>query len=610
MTDFVDKVVVYDPRINFSRREYIIEKGGESVTPTSTPATSFSPTNWNFTVSPNGRNVSLDREILLYCPVTITMTGPGDGSGQLMFQRNRDAFRARPLSSIISTISMKVNSYNLNMELSDGIVHLLDRFHNSMQSQHIYNSLFPSACDNYSEYSDGDAQSVNVLGEYGDSFMTGRGAYPINIISNTNTSCVLTSNLVEPLILPPLIFSDKYYGPGLIGLDTLEFQFILSQNLARIMTRSRSNTVPITNLSVVFGIPTLYTFWITPKMVDYVMPIPKINIYPNFTISKYTSMGPTTTILDTMNPNSIFDPFTITSQVIQFNTFPRKIYVFIRDIDPVGISTIYQSDTYYSIDRIRVSLDNNDGLLTGATQQHLYKMTRNNGCNIPYIDWVGTTQRVGQLVSDPNPFVQIGLTGSLLCIEAKDLSLSSTLAPGVLDKLNFQIVVTAHRINRNLSVISTPVVNTLVVPSQPQLYIIGVYEGILKIFDNTAETQTVVTAQDVLSAKVDTNTSIQQLEHIYGGDFFGKVKEHYERFKPTIQKINKGLRDTQAISKTLGVASNVLEHIPFASSAAPYVNDASKLANLLGYGDGGCDMYSMGGAVAGRRRMKKRMSRR
>ena len=132
----------------------------------------------------------------------------------------------------------------------------------------------------------------------------------------------------------------------------------------------------------------------------------------------------------------------------------------------------------------------------------------------------------------------------------------------------------------------------------------------MKIFNNTAETQTVVTAQDVLSAKVDTNTSIQQLEHIYGGDFFGKVKEHYERFKPTIQKINKGLRDTQAISKTLGVASNVLEHIPFASSAAPYVNDASKLANLLGYGDGGCDMYSMGGAVAGRRRMKKRMSRR
>lgn len=567
MADFdIKKVAIYEPRLKVSNeREWVIVKGGQTVTTTAYPASSYSNSAINFTTNPPGKKNVLDRHVIIRLPVTLTFSGPGSvPNTDLMIQQGRDAFRSFPISSITSTLTCKINGFPVSIE-SNQFVHVLENFHNKIDSMNTYQSLYPNMADNYQNYSDADISNRNPLGSFGDNpAIVPRGAYDMVITNNTNTGAVVNAVLYEQIVLPPFLFDDTQSG-GLTNLDTLEFNFVLSPNLARIWSRSEANVVPISNLVVQIGSgqPTLLLNWITPRDTQN---IPDRIRYPYFQLSRYiTKTGLT------MIPNEVQQ---VQSQVIQLNSIPRKIYLFARQSDQVINSSIFNSitttDTYMKIDKVSLSWDNIDGVLSGCEDINLYEMSVANGLNYDWTSWNGITSNYGTVV--PPNTDKIGLKGSILCIcPGVDFGLRNSQAEGVLDKINFQVTLTVRNINQTKNI-------------EPDLYVLCVYDGFLDIYNNSAQAIIgAVTNSDILSTPVTYDISYHELQKIYGGDFFSKVRDTGSKIIKNLGKANTYLRDNK-------IVSNVLGAIP-----TPYTQSASSLARSFGYGTGGV----MGGVLRG-----------
>lgn len=555
----VNSFSVYEPRTEINNeRSFVIVKGGQTITYTPYPATSYSNSNFNFTTNPPGKNIILDRVIEILVPVTITFTGGGGDAPSRMIQRGRDAFRAFPFQSVVTSFTCAINGFNVSIEIND-IIHPLSRFHNCLDNRNTFGSIMPQMLDNYQNYTDADLANNNPLAFYADNpAETPRGAYPFTVNPNTNTNATVTGVIREYLVLPPFIFDGKEAG-GLVNLDTLTFSFNLSPNLQRIWSRSTSNLVPISSMVVNFGQPTLLLGWITPRLTQ---PIPPVMTYPYFQISKYIANQPNGTI----NSNASAE---MVSQVIQFDSIPRKIYAYAKQSNQVINSslanTLNTPDTYLKIDRVNISWNNIDGVLSGANPVNLYEFSTQNGLNMPFVQWNALTQDVGVITTDTPR--NIGLTGGIICIElGKDLGLYDNQAEGMLSKINFQLKLTVTNVNQTVNLI-------------PDLYVIAVYDGILQIGNNQAIGRIgVIDSNGILNAPVNHDVSYRELEKIYGGNFFSK-------FKDVAGKVFKGLKDSKAISGILGA-------IP-----SPQTQVASQIARSLGLG-----ARAGGGARAGKRR--------
>lgn len=575
MADFdIKKIAIYEPRLKVANeREWVIVKGGQTVTTTGYPASSFSEKQMNFTTNPPGKKNVLDRHVILKVPVQLTFTGPGSANPtDLMIQQGRDAFRSFPISSILSTLTCRINGFPVTIETNQ-FVHVLENFHNKIDSLNTYQSLYPNMADNFQNYSDAEIGNRNPLGSYSDdSSIIPRGAYNMTVTNNTNTGAVVTADIYEPIVLPPFLFDDSQSG-GLTNLDTLSFNFTFSSNLWRIWSRSTANTVPITTLNVKIGVganasatPTLLLNWITPRDTQN---IPDRVRYPYFQLSRYVQSANQNVVA----PNA---QITISSQVIQLNSIPRKLYIFAKESDSIIDQSINNSvnitDTFMSIKRISLSWDNLDGVLAGSDAINLYEMSVANGLNYDWTSWSGLTTNYGTSTTTPG-VGKIGLKGSIICLcPGVDFGLRNSQAEGVLDKINLQVTVDAVNVNQTKDV-------------NPDLYVLAVYDGFLDIYNNSAQAIIgAVSNADVLSIPVSNDISYHELQKIYGGDFFSKVRDTGSKLVKGLSKANDYLRDTKLVSNVLGA-------IP-----TPYTQSASSIARTLGYGYGG---VLMGGGEGG-----------
>lgn len=600
MSDFdIKKVAIYEPRLKISNeREWVIVKGGQTVTTNVYPATSYSNSQFNFTTNPPGKKNVLDRHLTIRVPVTLTFTGPGTPGSptDLMIQQGRDAFRSFPISSVTSNLSCRINGFSITIETNQ-FIHVLENFHNKIDVANTYQSIYPNMPDNYQNYSDADISNKNPLGSYGDnSAQVPRGAYPMVVTNNTNTTATVEAVIYESIVLPPFLFDDSQAG-GLTNLDVLDFTFVLSPNLARIWSRSELNTVPISNLTVLFNQPSLLLNWITPRDTQS---IPDRIRYPYFQLSKYAQ-----------NNGVVFNEagtagstLTLNSQVIQFNSIPRKLYIFAKQSDSVTNqsinNSIYSTDTYLKIDRVSLSWDNIDGVLSGCDDINLYQMSVANGLNYDWVSWRGTTTNYGTSIPQNN--IPIGLKGSILCIcPGVDFGLRNSQAEGVLDKINFQANVVCTNVNQSKKITA-------------DLYVLAVYDGYLDIYDNTAMAVIgAVTNSDVLNVPASYDVSYHEIQKIYGGDFFSKIRDTGSKIFKGLSKANDFLKDNKIISK----ASNIGSYIP--GPVGNISRDIEGVSKALGYGRGGVlyggcgdcrdDYDEEGGKMVPRRKLMNRLRR-
>jgi len=109
---------------------------------------------------------------------------------------------------------------------------------------------------------------------------------------------------------------------------------------------------------------------------------------------------------------------------------------------------------------------------------------------------------------------------------------------------------------------------------RPELNILCVYDGILTIRDNSTIAQIgVVSKEDALTAEIRYDLCFNSLEAMYGGNFFGNIRDFFK------QKV-----------------------VPFAKKYGPAALQIGKtVAPLLGLGEGGAAMH--------RRKLKSRLHR-
>lgn len=163
---------------------------------------------------------------------------------------------------------------------------------------------------------------------------------------------------------------------------------------------SNQNPATLSAVSVNFSNPVLLFKYITPSLLQR---LPRSISYPYFSVDRY----PTTSNIS-FAPNS---SQILQSNNIQLKSIPRKIYIFARrqNMD----ETFSTTDTYFAINNISLNWNNESGLLSSATQQDLYNISKKNGVNLSWSQWAGAYSFVSQTIANTS---KIGLVGSILCL--------------------------------------------------------------------------------------------------------------------------------------------------------------------------------------------------
>lgn len=581
----LDPVEVRDPRtILENKRDYAVLRAGSQTTCKTFTTTSISQSSIQFSCPPPSGGIIVDRKMYLTVPIRLTFTGTSP-VGQVLLNPAQDAPRAFPLSSAIDTLQVSINNQAVSIQMAD-IIQALMHFNTDAKLQELDYSMTPTYLDQSQAYSQLFGATRSPLANYADGIdktPMQRGAFPFTIVSNTNTSAVVDMVITEPLFLSPFYWG-KHNASGFYNVNTMDFNItFLNQAGNRMWSHdavSSGVATTITSISAnfanfpgpAFSYPTvqplmLFTY-ITPnetQILPYNMPI----TYPYFDVQRFPTDG---NAIAAASP-----PVSLSSNNIQLNSIPRRMYIYVRERNQDLYSTPNNPDTYFSIENISIQFQNKNGLLASASKQQLYEMSVKNHCNMSWTQWSG-----GPVVNSTLPFGTIanhyGTIGSILCIEfASDIGLDSIEAPGKLGQYMLQVNVLATNIsNRTIT---------------PTLYIVIVSEGTFTI-EGLGKASTnigVISSKDILDAKQSPFVNYRDVQEVNGGNFLSGLKDFGRKLLPILKKGNEFLRDTQAISKGLSA-------IPH-----PYAQLGSQAARAIGYGEGiyagGCGMCGTGKCV-------------
>lgn len=514
----IDTAKILDPTADVKKGfVYPILSSGNRHTYKTFTSQSSSESSFVFNAPPPSQNIIVDRLIYLKVPVTVDLTGTAGDNLDKLYISNYHAFRSYPLSSVMSTLEVTLNDSSVSINMSDVIKPLLQYHNNSRNLGERIQSMTPTLMDQSQQYSDLQDSARNPLGSFVDSedgAYTGRGGFPVTISNNTATSATISATITEPLMISPLVFGCDEQQPGFIGLRTFDLTANFGSDLSRIWSYDSDNGGTLTDISVSFGTPQLLFHYITPPQY---MSIPKTVRYPFLSIERYP-----TTLTNTEIESG--ESTTISSSNINLNSIPRIIYLFVRKNN--SDLTAADTDSYFSIEGVKVNWNNNAGLLSEASKERLYYISAKNGVNMSWNQWSG----------EPTPYISndsdlsISGVGSVLALEfGTDIGLRDDEAPGMLG--NFQLQIDIDCTNQS---------DEAIIPS---FYIVTHSEGIFSIEDGSCRKQIgVVSHNDVMNAKRKAGMNYNHLKYMSGSainwrNLMEKAKRVYSSVSPKLSEI-------------------------------------------------------------------------
>jgi hypothetical protein len=475
----METLKVYEPRVHVvadEKQNHIVLTGGERVTEQVNPADSWgsvgaTPVQANWSIFPPSTQTITDRFMKVRCYLDVTV----DADLQL---GTNDALRQYPISSILEVATVQVNGESISDNVGEK-VHALHTFGDRTDWNKSC-SMTPCYPDNYQEYADwatyGSAK--NPLSNYGENgAYDPRGGFPVNVISPTRFQAVVT----EPLMLSPFFSGQGRQEEGFVNVNQFNITLRWKSDLTKVLSHSALGNA-ITSVTVSFyRAPEILTTFITPALTQ---PIPSLQILPYHKITEYVK-GNTPTAL------AAGASTTLTSDSIKLNQVPRKMYVYVKHSRDTSDYKV--ADSFLAIDSIDVLWNNQSGLLSNATQQDLYEISRRCGSNLSYPQW--TDYR-----------------GSVFCAEfGRDIGLSADEAPGVQGQYTLRV--------------TTTVTNKSSSDFTGDYYLLILNEGTFSISENMARASLGnLTPADVLQAKEGMELHPDRLADIEGGGFFTKLK--------------------------------------------------------------------------------------
>lgn len=450
---------------------------------------------WTINI-PNGQILS--RDIKVRVPVRLTFTGVMQTlySTENLIQTGFDAFKPNPISRMTKTLSIKLNGTNISIDTNETQPILERMFIEEDKNTRTY-STAPSRGDVFQLYEDGDQSIKNPLGGYDDSEYTGRGAFPMTVVSTSTTSTVLDAVITENLRIPPLSFGQES-GAGFYNITSLSVQLVLESNFKYLWSHSNTKST-LSNITGEWGKPDLLYTISKPTEDLFDRTIPRV--YPYYRSLVYNNQ--TTTAVA---PNGTLR---ITSGSLQLNSIPSKILIAVeRQRTDKNHNT---TETFFNINNVRLKIGSNGDVLSNMTEEQLYEMSKNNGYSGSWLDFHG----INTVFTNTSSYDQ-GLIGSVVIIDVgKDIAFGKDFAPGMAINTQLQIIVDTKNVNQSDTI-------------TPNLKIIAIYPGSCTIVPGTGDGPSTVTVKDSVFnledlRKVDKFSDIKysQINDIYGGAMVG-----------------------------------------------------------------------------------------
>lgn len=427
-----------------------------------------------------------------------------------------------PLHSCVSTMSATINNNTFSQDqdvIMQPIIRMLDK-----ELQGRYNDTTPTMPDNYLNYSDGQGAINNPLGAYNNSVSSNdyhpRGAFvlqdfnttgfgngvlqaiPSTNIATTGITLYVSVQVTEPLMLSPFLFQKVHSNQqGFYGIQNMNFRMNTNPNYPLLRWFNSTSASPYTQVPTVsiigFKDPQLRFKYLTTKPEDQ---FPARNSVGYYSMEKYITDG------GSVIPAG--GSKTVTAQNLQLNMIPDKVFIFARRKNNNQITS---SDSYLTIEAVDINFANSAGILSSATQEDLWRMSKEAGCNQSWLEWSGAANAANTNASGIVPLV-----GSMLVLDfGKHIQITeSYYAAGSLGVFSFQYKVqlknqSAVQLNASDYELITVIMNSGVV---------SIMKGSCSVF------QGILTKSDVLSASTMPKSYTGDVERLVGGQFLDNLK--------------------------------------------------------------------------------------
>lgn len=581
----VDLRLKISPKLNVNERvAYTAVLNPQQTIYRNFPSQQFSSSNFNINCVFNSTSLIDVSTAVIQNSFQLTFTGvAGDGVNLLQMRgaptapgvsaglQNYDAPRAYPLAAVLATLSVQFENSSVNSQINR-YWPCISRFYNPRESQDLYQC--PAMLDNSQEYDDNPSQSaIDPLGSFsGNSAQQSRGGWSdMIILQNDPTIAVVQFTTYEPIYISPFVFGanrrEMNSATPLCGLNNLIINGVysgtngaLSNNispLSRIWShRTTVGGSTFTGINVqVLAVSANISYYQSPITYS----LPRSLAYP------FVEYVPVQT------QNNFPIPLGGSAQ-IAFNTqtltsVPKCVYIWVARQN--NFDSYLTTDTAIRIDSIKIIFNGQDGILSSATPQQLYNMSRANGLIDNYSDF---RTRVG----------------SYICLNfGNDIPFNSAdLSTGVSGSFDYSMTVDCTNISKT---------NNLLV----SLNVAFCYEGmIMNNGTQWSQTTGVLTRNDMIELQKDARMTgnyitFDPAEQLNGGSF---LKKAWDVLK----------RPARLLLQNLPATANAFRAAEMACEVSGNRGSLCNFVRGRGLEGGDMDGGDDGGYLGGRRRAKSR----
>jgi len=520
---------------------YQVKSGASSTTYQSFNSTSPSNSSVIYNLQLPSESICVGRDVLVQTGMTFRISCGGVPTLSPCLQWGIDtALAPFPFAQTVTTSQATINNCSVSCNLKDVLPQILQL--NDRAKLAMYNDLCPSLPDgDYAEYATGEGTNNNVLAGYGNasynSELQPRGGFPVVLsvlhyitAGGTDTSLISTASTdtwvitvsfttTEPVFMSPFTWGEPVANAsGLIGINAISVNFNIG-DLNRILSSSSQYITGLLAGSATNGnmftaggsSPNMLLKFLSLSATDH--PSPKC-VTPYQDIPRYiTSNQPSLAAQGVVQ---------ITSQNLQLSQMPSQFVICVRK--QMSSQDWTSTATFLPISKISVNINNASGLLSSASQEDLFRMSRRNGFSGSYKQFAGSAVMSYVPAGAGSGIDLVGTGGSVLVLDpAYDLSLPVDITSGSLGQFNFQIQVTVQNKYYDACI--------------PELVIMCVNDGILVTEMGVSSTYTgILTRQMVLDAKKESAVSSVEInDKVVGGRMLnrGAVRDmkHFMRLK-------------------------------------------------------------------------------
>ncbi|MBY0541417.1 MAG: hypothetical protein K2P52_08420, partial [Campylobacterales bacterium] len=577
LDDNINLLAVTDSRLVFNDQfTYKVVTGGQEHTYRAFTPTSSSTNGLTFSCIPPSDLIAFSRQCYINLNANLTITATSTAAGQKIVDVNRCGVRQFPISSIIDNASLTLNGQKMNIQLARQVHPLGKYFFNDVEVGNTFLSGSPSAPDQSQEY-------VDLLGSVRNP-LNNMYQTPINnyigrqngwVCSRNDLStaggqlltAIININVFEPVFMNP--FQYKHASSSFLHINTFDVNLtFLTTWPNRIWSSmgaaagSSSVDIPINSIQgTINGIGSVnqclfLTEFITPQETAL---LPRVLKYNYTELNPYITTGQTFGAYGSPTASGV-----IQSNQLQLSTVPRAIYIWVRQNFNSLSQNCQETDSYFSIEQLRIQWNNKDSIFSSANGLQLYSMCTESGLNINYREFAGEPV-VSQFRTDAPGVVaaqQFFLPiGSVICLRfGVDIPCDALTAPGVVGNYSLSMQVSCT----NLKKYSVT----------PELYISTQVDGILALAMAYANVKTALLTPTNIFSAIESQRmnpiSNHDLSGVRGGDFWDALKN-------TMSDAHKFLRKHKILST---IAAGARELLPYIPAVGPLVGTV--LAAIMG----------------------------